>query len=119
MNMSIMPHTGVCMSCGHDHGNGIGLPRLPWSALVAATLPAAPAPTEQAGLSEGCGLPLLPFTARSTKEDGGLYTTDDMQDYARAAYAMGRASAVRDYVNLNDAALAARQVAPAPTAKRE
>ncbi|MDB5937457.1 MAG: hypothetical protein JWQ01_4801 [Massilia sp.] len=39
------------------------------------------------------------------------FTDDQMQDHARAAYAMGRASAVRDYVSLNDAALAA---APTP-----
>ncbi len=24
--MSIMPKTGVCYSCGHDHGNGMGSP---------------------------------------------------------------------------------------------
>jgi hypothetical protein len=35
------------------------------------------------------------------------YRREDMQDYARAAYAMGRGAAVRDYVNLNDAAIAA------------
>lgn len=25
--MSLLPRTGVCFHCGHDHGNGMGSPR--------------------------------------------------------------------------------------------
>lgn len=69
---------------------------------ITAPLPAAPAPTELAEL------PPLPSHPEPHSHTWSELERKAIHDHARAAYAMGRASAVRDYVCLNDAALATR-----------
>ncbi|MGI4717250.1 MAG: hypothetical protein ACRYGO_07495 [Janthinobacterium lividum] len=58
-------------------------------------------------------LPRAEWPAMSS--DKHPYTADQMRDYGKACFSLGRAAAVRDYVNLSGAATKAAAPADAPT----